>query len=225
MLGRRMDWATSSCVISMWPVLIRNSAPDNRPQCHSLDQSCDPGRAGIGVKLRSTGPIIRQSDGTCIRDFIHVSDLAKAHVSALDYLDQGGQSLTLNCGYGRGFSVREVVTAVEEVIGRPLPLAPEERRAGDAAEVVASVRRIRSTLDWQPAFEDLRAIVAHSLARQTSWVIPRQRTSQTCSDASTSNGGGRRRAHPTGFGGPARPNRTAGGEQPLPAFLRETVLT
>ena len=105
-------------------------------------------------------------DGTCIRDFIHVADLASAHVAALRYLDQGGQSAVLNCGYGRGFSVREVVAAVEAVIDRRLPVAAGPRRPGDAAEVVADVRRIRAALDWQPAFDDLATIVAHTLARQ-----------------------------------------------------------
>ncbi|MFZ1426801.1 MAG: UDP-glucose 4-epimerase GalE [Geminicoccaceae bacterium] len=105
-------------------------------------------------------------DGTCVRDFIHVTDLASAHVAALRYLDQGGESAVLNCGYGRGFSVREVVAAVETVIGRRLPVAPAPRRLGDAAEVVADVRRIRAALDWRPAFDDLSTIVAHTLARQ-----------------------------------------------------------
>ncbi len=105
-------------------------------------------------------------DGTCIRDFIHVTDLASAHLAALRYLDQGGQSVALNCGYGRGFSVREVIAAVETVIGRRLRVASAPRRPGDAAEVVADVRRIRAALDWRPAFDDLSTIVAHTLARQ-----------------------------------------------------------
>lgn len=191
---------------------------------HLIKVACETA-LGQRDRLPIYGTDYATPDGTCIRDFIHVSDLANAHVAALDYLDQGGRSLTLNCGYGRGFSVREVITAVEEIIGRSLPIAPQERRAGDAAEVVADVRRIQATLDWQPTFEDLRVVVAHSLARQTSSMSPRRRTSQTWSDVSATNAGGRRRAHPTSIGGPALPNRGTGGGQPLPAFLRETVLT
>jgi UDP-glucose 4-epimerase len=111
-------------------------------------------------------------DGTCVRDFIHVTDLAAAHVAALRHLEGGGASLTLNCGYGRGFSVREVVAAVETVTGRALPVEPAPRRAGDAAEVVADARRIRQVLGWRPELDDLPTIVRHTLGWQTRHPSP-----------------------------------------------------
>lgn len=104
------------------------------------------------------------TDGTCIRDFIHVSDLAAAHVAGLDYLLGGGPSAVLNCGYGRGYSVREVLATVERVAGRRIATRLAPRRPRDPPEVVADAERIRILLGWQPRFDDLEKIVAHSLA-------------------------------------------------------------
>jgi UDP-glucose 4-epimerase len=106
-------------------------------------------------------------DGTCVRDFIHVADIATAHVAALRRLQGGRASLSLNCGYGRGFSVREVVRATEELIGKSLSVTPAPRREGDVAEVIADARRIRQELDWRPEFDDLRTIISDSLASET----------------------------------------------------------
>jgi UDP-glucose 4-epimerase len=103
-------------------------------------------------------------DGTCVRDFVHVSDLASAHAAALDHLFGGGESVTLNCGCGRGHSVREVAAAVGRVSGRTLDLAPAPRRAGDPPEVVACPERMRRTLGWRPRHLDLDTIVGHALA-------------------------------------------------------------
>ena len=103
-------------------------------------------------------------DGTCVRDYIHVTDLAVAHVEALRHLLAGGPSLTLNCGYGRGFSVREVVAAVERRIGRPLAVEFAPRRPGDATQVIAATDRIAGQLGWRPALDDLDTIIAHALA-------------------------------------------------------------
>jgi UDP-glucose 4-epimerase len=102
-------------------------------------------------------------DGTCVRDFIHVSDLADAHLKALEHLLAGGSSRTLNCGYGQGHSVREVLDAVARVSGRPLTIEPAPRRPGDAAEVVAAASRIRDELGWQPRHVDLEQIVRDAL--------------------------------------------------------------
>jgi UDP-glucose 4-epimerase len=99
-------------------------------------------------------------DGTCIRDYVHVDDLAAAHVRALDHLAGGGASLIANCGYGRGYSVREVLDTVERVTGTALPVRHGERRPGDPAVLVADNRRIRERLGWQPRHADLEAIVA-----------------------------------------------------------------
>jgi UDP-glucose 4-epimerase len=103
-------------------------------------------------------------DGTCVRDFIHVSDLARAHVSALAYLRDGGASTTLNCGYGRGYSVREVLDAVRRTVGHPFAVNFTARRPGDIVVSVAAANRIRELLNWVPELDDLDAIVRHALA-------------------------------------------------------------
>ena len=106
-------------------------------------------------------------DGTGIRDYLHVEDLAAAHLNALGYLRGKGKSVTLNVGYGHGYSVREVLRMVETVGGKPLVIREEGRRAGDPAYLVARADRIRAELGWQPRYDDLRAIVTHSLAWET----------------------------------------------------------
>jgi UDP-glucose 4-epimerase len=102
-------------------------------------------------------------DGTGVRDYLHVEDLASAHLCALDYLRANGRSVTLNVGYGHGYSVREVLRMVESVGGKPLVVREEPRRAGDPAYLVARAERIRTELNWQPRHDDLRAIVSSSL--------------------------------------------------------------
>ena len=103
-------------------------------------------------------------DGTGVRDYLHVEDLAAAHLRALDYLRAKGRSVTLNVGYGHGYSVREVLAMVESVGGKQLVIREEPRRAGDPAYLVARADRIRTELGWQPRFDDLQAIVSNSLA-------------------------------------------------------------
>ncbi len=102
------------------------------------------------------------ADGTGIRDYLHVSDLAAAHLDALGYLRGGGRSTTLNVGYGHGYSVREVLSSVERVIGRPLDIREEPRRAGDPPTLVARADRVRSELGWKPNFDNLDLIVRTS---------------------------------------------------------------
>ncbi len=101
-------------------------------------------------------------DGTCIRDYIHISDLASAHVLALDYLLGGGESKTLNCGYGKGYSVKEVLAAVDKVVGRPLKVTIGPRRPGDAVRVLAEPREIHEILPWNPKYQDIHTIVEHA---------------------------------------------------------------
>ncbi len=103
-------------------------------------------------------------DGTGVRDYIHVSDLVAAHVLALDYLRGGGASTVMNCGYGHGSSVREVIGAVERVTGQKMPVRESSRRAGDPPWLVADSRRIRATLGWEPAHDDLDEIVRTAYA-------------------------------------------------------------
>ena len=102
-------------------------------------------------------------DGTGVRDYIHVEDLATAHLDALTYLRNGGESTTLNCGYGHGYSVREVLSAVEKINEAPLNVREEARRDGDPPELIAIAEQIRSTLGWAPKYDDLDAIVRTSL--------------------------------------------------------------
>lgn len=104
------------------------------------------------------------ADGTGVRDYIHVEDLARAHLDAVDYLRRGGESTVLNCGYGHGYSVREVLASVERVCGRRLAIREEPRREGDPSLLIAQAERIRATLGWQPRLDDLDAIVRSSLA-------------------------------------------------------------
>jgi len=104
------------------------------------------------------------ADGTCIRDYIHVEDLAEAHVLALNHLAGGSRNEVMNCGYGHGFSVREVLAAVERVAGCTLTVSEGPRRAGDPPALVADSRRIRAAFDWRPRYDDLDQIVRHALA-------------------------------------------------------------
>lgn len=103
-------------------------------------------------------------DGTGVRDYIHVEDLADAHVKALDYLRNDGASVTLNCGYGHGYSVREVVSTVNRVNGQSIKTVEVPRRAGDPPSLVAKADRIRKTLSWTPRYDDLETIVKSQLA-------------------------------------------------------------
>jgi UDP-glucose 4-epimerase len=103
-------------------------------------------------------------DGTGVRDYLHVEDLAAAHLNALNYLRVGGKSTILNVGYGHGYSVREVLRMLEKVAGKPLNIREEPRRLGDPAYLVARAARVRSELGWQPRYDDLSAIVSSSLA-------------------------------------------------------------
>jgi UDP-glucose 4-epimerase len=102
-------------------------------------------------------------DGTGIRDYIHIEDLARAHLDALGYLRGGGASQILNCGYGHGYSVREVLAAVEKAHGESLPVEVAPRRAGDPPSLIAACERIKETLGWSPRYDDLDKIVTSSL--------------------------------------------------------------
>jgi UDP-glucose 4-epimerase len=104
------------------------------------------------------------ADGTGIRDYIHVEDLASAHLRAIGYLRNDGESAVLNCGYGHGYSVREVLDAVETANGEKLIISEQARRAGDPPELIATAERIREVLGWTPQFDDLNTIVSTSLA-------------------------------------------------------------
>ncbi|HEX5779113.1 MAG TPA: UDP-glucose 4-epimerase GalE [Xanthobacteraceae bacterium] len=119
---------------------------------------------GRRARLDVFGDDYPTPDGTCVRDYIHVTDLALAHVDALRHLRRGGSNLTLNCGYGLGYSVFEVVDSVKRISGVDFPVRVGPRRSGDPAAIVARAERIRETLGWQPQYDDLATIVRHALA-------------------------------------------------------------
>jgi UDP-glucose 4-epimerase len=124
--------------------------------------------AGSRAEVLVHGTDYPTPDGSCIRDYIHVSDVADAHLAALAYLMAGGASQTLNCGYGRGFSVLEVMAAAERAEGRRLVYRPGPRRPGDPPALVAEISRIRKLLGWQPQCDDLDLMVRSAISWERS---------------------------------------------------------
>jgi UDP-glucose-4-epimerase GalE len=131
---------------------------DHSPETHLIPRALDAA-LGLGPPLPIYGTDYPTPDGTCIRDYVHVADLADAHLRALEALRSGSPSTSYNLGIGRGYSVLEVVRAVERVCGKPVPTRPELRRAGDPPELVASNAKIARELGWRPRFTELEAIV------------------------------------------------------------------
>jgi len=121
--------------------------------------------AAVGLRegLIVNGDDYDTPDGTCIRDYIHVSDLAQAHLAAVQYLLDGGESTTLNCGYGHGYSVQEVINHAQELSERPIKVQIGPRRSGDPVSIVADTSEIRSLLSWTPQYDDLNVILKTSL--------------------------------------------------------------
>jgi UDP-glucose 4-epimerase len=133
------------------------------PKATLLTKVACEAAVGKRAKIFIFGTDYDTPDGTGVRDYIHVEDLARAHLKALDYLRAGGASTTLNCGYGRGYSVREVIDMVEQIGGVELDKEEAPRRAGDPPVLVAVATRIREVLDWTPSFDSLEQIIATSL--------------------------------------------------------------
>lgn len=176
----------SSKLMSEW--MLRDLAAAGGPRYVALRYfnvaGCDPaGRIGqstknatLLVKVACEAALGKRSrlsvfgtdydtpDGTGVRDYIHVDDLARAHLDALKYLRDGGDSTVLNCGYGHGYSVREVLDAVGRAHGAPVPFVEEARRAGDPPSLVAVSDKIRTTLGWTPRHDDLDFIARTALA-------------------------------------------------------------
>lgn len=135
---------------------------------HLIKVACEcVSGARDGMKVFGTDYETR--DGTCIRDYIHVEDLAKAHVMALEYMANGGQSEVLNCGYGRGFTVNEVIDVVKESSGVDFPVETVGRRAGDPDALMADNSKIKRVLGWQPDHDDLTVIVNSALNWEKEW--------------------------------------------------------
>ena len=139
------------------------SGQSTRGATHLIHVAAEAAR-GLRSEVMVYGTDYDTPDGTGVRDYIHVSDLAAAHVAALDWLEaHPGESFTANCGYSRGFSVLEVLDAVDRVMNLTLKRTIAPRRAGDPATLVAATDRIRATLDWTPQYDRLETIVAHAL--------------------------------------------------------------
>lgn len=135
----------------------------NTPNATLLTKVACEAAVGKRESISIFGTDYPTPDGTGIRDYIHVEDLARAHLDALEYLRSGGESVTLNCGYGHGYSVRELLSAVEKANGAPLKIHEEPRRAGDPPELVSVADKIRAVLNWEPRYDDLDAIVSSAL--------------------------------------------------------------
>lgn len=129
---------------------------------HLIKVACEAAQ-GKRSHLDVFGTDYDTTDGTCVRDYIHVSDLVRAHSDALAYLRDGGAATVMNCGYSRGFSVFEVIDAVKRVSGVDFDVRLADRRPGDPPQIVAASDLVRSTLKWKPEFEDLDTIVRHAL--------------------------------------------------------------
>lgn len=119
---------------------------------------------GLRTHIDVFGTDYPTRDGSCVRDYIHVSDLIAAHLLTLDHLRGGASEVLFNCGYGQGFSVLEVIEAVKAVSGKSFDVRYAPRRPGDPAAVVANASRIRDVLGWKPQFDDLQTIIRHALA-------------------------------------------------------------
>ena len=138
---------------------IGEATPDNS---HLVKIACETA-IGLREAMSINGTDYSTADGTCVRDYIHVEDLAAAHVAALDHLRRGNPSTICNCGYGHGQSVSEVIDMVKDVSGVDFEVREGPRRAGDPPMLIASNAKIRSLFGWQPRFDDLRVIV------ETAW--------------------------------------------------------
>ena len=142
----------------------RGRSGQSTPQATHLIKVATQAALGQRTHLDVYGTDYATPDGSCLRDYIQVSDLAEAHLVALNHLRSGGESLTLNCGYGRGYSVLEVVDVVKRVSGVDFEVRLSPRRPGDPAQIVAGAERIRAELGWQPKHDDLTGIVRQALS-------------------------------------------------------------
>jgi UDP-glucose 4-epimerase len=133
------------------------------PNATHLIKVASQAALGQRAKMDIFGTDYETPDGTGVRDYIHVGDLIEAHKLLLDYLRSGGESTTLNCAYGHGYSVREVVAAVREVSGVNFRVDEGPRRAGDPASITATGEKVRRVLGWQPKYDDLKTMVTHAL--------------------------------------------------------------
>ncbi len=140
----------------------RRSGQRSKQSTHLIKVACETA-LGRRDQITVFGNDYPTVDGTCIRDYIHVSDLATAHVRALEYLQTSDDSLVLNCGYGEGYSVSQVLDTLQELIDSSINIVQGARRPGDAAELVADNRKLSSILAWKPEYNDLKTIIYDAL--------------------------------------------------------------
>ena len=146
----------------------RRSGQYSKAATHLIKRACQT-VLGLLPHIDVFGNDYPTPDGTCVRDYIHISDLARAHLAVLDHIGESTEYVTMNCGYGHGYSVTQVLDVVDRVAGEMLGAGPMQRRhgprrAGDAASLVADTSRIRQTLNWQPEYDDLAVMAATALA-------------------------------------------------------------
>jgi len=169
MMMRDLAYATDFKYVALRYFNVAGSDPESRigqntPNATLLIKVAVEVAIGKRPSISIFGTDYPTSDGTGIRDYIHVEDLASAHLKALDYLRKPeSESITLNCGYGHGFSVREVLDTVQKVNEAPIKIVEEPRRAGDPPELIANASKVREVLNWQPQFDNLEVIVKSSL--------------------------------------------------------------
>ena len=154
----------TSKLMTEWMLRDLAAAGQSTPKATLLVKVACEAAVGKRPHVSVFGTDYPTPDGTGLRDYIHVDDLATAHIDALAYLRNGGEPTTLNCGYGHGYSVREVIAAVEKANGEPLEVIDEPRRAGDPPELIAVASRVREVLGWRPKYDDLDTIVRTALA-------------------------------------------------------------
>ncbi len=142
----------------------KGRAGQSTPNATHLIKVAAQAALGLRPRMQLFGTDYPTPDGTCLRDYIHVSDLARAHMDALRYLRGGGASLVCNAGYERGYSVKEVIETVKRVAGVDFPVEVSGRRPGDSAAIIAANGRIKATLGWEPRHDDLEEIVRQALA-------------------------------------------------------------
>ena len=149
-------------------------AGQSSPESEHLIKVASEAALGQRERVEVFGTDYDTEDGTCVRDYIHVSDLAEAHIAALRSLENGGGSRVLNCGYGHGFSVREVIETVREVSGIPFEAREAPRRPGDPPTLVADNARMREALGWSPRHDDLAFIVRTALNWEEKRIVDRR---------------------------------------------------
>ena len=134
---------------------------DHYPETHLIPIALDVA-LGKRNKISIFGTDYETPDGTCVRDYIHVTDLAEAHVRAFDYLSEGGASNVFNLGNGNGFSVREIIESVAKITGILIPITEESRRTGDPSILIGSAEKARKELEWRPKYQSIDTIISHA---------------------------------------------------------------